>query len=282
MLYLTKVDSNEVALKKVFEPYSYQKVNNFINKMFNENFKSQSISKTRYAIIALGDYLKTLNVEIPDVSSIKVSIREEVNNTTIALPHDEIMGIIEHGDIRSKVCLLLCYECALKRNELCNVKVKDFNMANRQLVIYDNDGRVVRVCTLSKSTTMLILSYIDELYDDIDSWNKSRALRGREPRDDYGYIFQSVKMVKPSYSVLQTMVKNTAKSYYENLDFVGNELNEKVQQVTFESIRNSRKVYLLSQGYSVNDVMKMCGEKNYMSTHRFENLVNLLYPKHED
>lgn len=279
MLYLTKEDTNEAAMSKKFEMYSFQKVNNFINKMYADNFKNQSISKTKYAIIVFGEYLRSLNISTPDVKDIKISIKKEVNNTTIALSHDEVISIAEHGELRNKICLLLCYEGALKRSELCHIKVQDFNLNNNQLVIYDDNGNVVRVCSLTKTTVKFVKIYIDELYDNIKSWNSSREARGREPREDFGYIFQSVKMVKPSYSLLQTMVKNNAKAYYESLGYKGEELLNKIQQVTFESIRNSRKVLLLANGYSVADVMKLCGEKNYMGTHRFEALVPLLYPK---
>lgn len=279
MLYLTKEETNKVAMTRKFETYSFQKVNSFINKMHNENFKKQSISKTKYAIIVFGDYLRNLHIEAPDIRDIKVPITDEVNNTTFALSHDEVLNIVNHGVLRSKICLLLCYEGALKRNELCSIKVQDFNLNKNQLIIYDDEGRLVRVCTLTKTTTKFVKMYIDELYENINNWNNSRKLRGREPREDFGYIFQSVKMIKPSYSLLQTMIKNASKSYYQSCGFQGDKLTSKIQNVTFESIRNSRKVFLLANGFSVNDVMKMCGEKNYMSTYRFESLVPMLYPK---
>lgn len=121
--------------------------------------------------------------------------------------------------------------------------------------------------------------YIDELYTNIDIWNSSRKLRGKEPRDDFGYIFQNIKMVKPGYSVLQTMIKDCSEVYYKNKGFHGNDLNVMIKNVTFETIRNSRKVYLLANGFSINDIMRICDEKNYMSTYRFNNLVLILYPE---
>lgn len=279
MLYITKSETNEEAMIKEFEPYTFQKVNTFINKMYADNFKHQSISKTKYAIVVLNKYLRELNIDVPEIKDIKVSINKEVNKTSMAFTHEEVMNIANQGGLRSKICLLLCYEGALRRNELCSIKVQDFNVENNQLIIYDDDGSIVRVCSITKTTMKFVQVYIDELYENIDNWNKSRIIRGKEPRDDFGYIFQSVKMVKPSYSLLQTMVKATTKTYYESLGYKGEELLGKIQQVTFETIRNSRKVFLLANGYSVNDVMKLCGEKNYMSTYRFEKLVPMLYPK---
>lgn len=278
MLYMTKEDDNEMAMNKKFEPYTFQKVNSFIKRLYSDGFKSQSVSKIKYAIDVLNEYLKEIGVDVPDTKNIKVSITKEVNNATIAFTQDEVIKIANYGDLRSKVCIMLCYEAALRRNELSSIRVQDFITKNNQLIMKDCDGNVDRVCSLTKETMEYVMDYIDDLYESIESWNNSRISRGKEPRDDFGYIFQSVKMIKPSYSLLQTMIKNNAKMYYESNGYKDDELNTKIQQVTFESIRNSRKVYLLSQGYSVNEVMRMCGDKNYMSTYRFCNLVQLLYP----
>ena len=75
------------------------------------------------------------------------------------------------------------------------------------------------------------------------------------------------------------MVKTNAETYYKANCTDLTEVKEKVKLVTFETIRNSRKVYLLSQGVSTQDVMQLSGDKNYMSTHRFSKLVPLLYPE---
>ena len=276
MLYLTGKDNNESAFTEQFAPYTFRQANSLIADMTKRMYSQQAINKTAYAIAVFGDYLRSVGIDVPDTRDIKVSIKKEVNNTTIALKHDEIMAMSEIGELRNRVCLLLCYEGALKRAELCNVRIQDFNFQNKQLVIY-SDEKIDRVCLLSDKTVELTNRYIQELYENIASWNASRVAKGRTPREDYGYLFQSVKMIKPSYSVLQVMLKNTAKMYYEAN---GNpeEVADKVKQVTFETIRNSRRVYLLHKGYDVREVMAMCGDKNYMSTHRFSKLVNLLYP----
>ena len=276
-LYLTHKDSNVSAFAENFEPYSFRQANSFIKDLESKMFSQQTINKTTYAIAVFGEYLRGIGIDVPDTKEIKVSIKSEVNNTTVALKHDEIMAMSELGELRNRVCILLCYEGALKRVELCNIRVQDFNFKNKQLVIYDND-KIDRVCLLSDKAVELTKRYIKELYENIALWNNSRISKGRLPREDYGYIFQSVKMVKPSYSVLQVMLKNSAKMYYELNADDQEDVSSKVRQVTFETIRNSRRVYLLHNGYSVREVMAMCGDKNYMSTHRFSKLVNLLYP----
>ena len=278
MLYVTKKDDNSSAFKEKFSTYNFQKVNKFINSMYDNSFSQQAISKTKYSLDVFGEYLRSIGVDAPDTKSIKISVKKEVNNTTVALKHEEIMNIAKFGELRNKVCVLLCYEGALRRIELSNIRVQDFNFENNQLIIYDNDEKIDRVCILTDYTIEIVKMYIKELYENIKGWNRARQKSNRPIREDYGYIFQNVKMVKPSYSMLQVMLKNSSKEYYESIGYVDKELSEKLKLVTFESIRNSRKVYLLHNGYSVQEVMRMCGDKNYMSTYRFTKLVDLLYP----
>ena len=279
VLYMTKKDTNEVALGETFKMYTFRSVNGFFNKMENDGFSSQAISKTKYALVVLGKYLESLGTEVPNISDIKISINKTVNKTTIALRQDEIIKIANCGELRNKVCIMLCYEAALRRIELMNLKVSDFNFEKRQLFIYNKDNEIDRVVILSEDLISCVQEYIEELYDNIAKWNISRVNNGRAPREDFGYIFQSVKMVIPSYSLLQVMVKTNAETYYKANCTDLTEVKEKVKLVTFETIRNSRKVYLLSQGVSTQDVMQLSGDKNYMSTHRFSKLVPLLYPE---
>lgn len=278
MLHLTKKDNNKDAYKEVFETYSFTDVNNLINKMITDNFSKQSINKTKYAIIVFGNYISTLGLEAPDISSIKISITGETHNVKTVLHKDEVLKIAKMGELRNKVCVLLCYEGCLKRMELCEIKVQDFDFDKKQLVIY-KDNKLERVCVLSDYTISTVKTYIDELYNNIKSWNDARIKNGRPVREDFGYIFQSIKMVKPSYSILQVMLKSNVLAYYKSMGQSATEANESSKNITFETIRNSRKVYLLSKGYSVNEVMQMCGDNNYMSTHRFSKFVGLLYPE---
>lgn len=278
ILYLTKTDSNTEAFECPFKTYSFVSVNNFLNKMENDNFGSQAINKTKYAIAVLGNYLASKDIKVPDISKIKISIKKEVNNTTIAITQDEIFNIVNVTDLRSKVCIMLAYDGCLRRVELSKIKVSDFNFDARQLFIYDTDGKIDRVCILSQETINTVKMYIDELYADIEKWNSNRAAKGRPLREDMGYIFQNIKMTIPSYSLLQKMLKDSAKKYYSSVYTDESVIEEKCSIITFESIRNSRKVYLLAQGVPVNDVMSMCGDKNYMSTYRFSKLVPVLYP----
>lgn len=277
--YITKVEETTDALAAKFKPFTYQSVSKFIDTMFEDELNSQTINKIKYSLIVLSDYLTSLGIDAPDITNIKITTKNDTNKTSIALREEEIYAVAESCDLRSKVVILLNYECALKRIELTKVKVQDFNFDTRQLFVYSDDEKTIdRVCVLSPKTAEVVKQYIDNLYEDIDRWNKSRLVKGLELREDLGYLFQNVKATIPSYTMIQTTLKKCAKAYYGEL-YSGDELKEHVSNFTFETIRNSRRVYLLAQGKSVPQVMTLVGDRNYMGTHKFLKLVPMLYPE---
>ena len=280
--YTTNIDDTNMALETKFKPFTYQTVSKFIETMFNDELNSQTINKIKYSLIVLTDYLKSLNIDAPDITGIKISTKETKDKTSIAFKEDEIYSVAESCDLRSKVVILLCYECALKRIELTKVKVQDFNFDTRQLFIYSDDNKTIdRVCVLSSKTAAMVKEYIDNLYDDIERWNKSRLSKGLELREDMGYLFQNIKTTVPSYTMIQTTLKKCAKAYYSKI-YSEDELKEHVGNFTFENIRNSRRVYLLAHGKTVPQVMTLVGDRNYMGTHKFLKLVPMLYPETVD
>lgn len=277
--YLNDIHNNNGGLDGDFYTYNFQEVNGFLDDMASQGLTKQTISKNRYALVVFGNFLNEKGIESPDITMIKTPIKDE-NKDCFAFNQNEIFEIAEGTDLRSKVCILLCYECALKRIELTKCKVDDFNFSKRQLIIYNtNRTKIDRVCVISDKLSNIVQRYINELYQDIEAWNRERISKNREPRVDEGYLFQSVKTTVPSYSILQYMLKGSSTRYYENKFDDVNEIKEKVSRFTFENIRNSRRVYLLAIGKDIRDVMNFCGDKNYMSVYRFQKLVPLLYPE---
>lgn len=278
-IYLNDIHNNPNGLDGEFHTYGFQDVNGFLDDMKSQGLTKQTISKNRYALVVFGNFLNENGMESPDITMVKTPIKDD-NKECFAFNQNEIFEIAESTDLRSKVCILLCYECALKRIELTKCKVDDFNFDKNQLIIYNtNRTKIDRVCIISERLSNIVQNYINELYQDIDSWNRERISKNRELRVDEGYLFQSVKTTVPSYSILQYMLKGSSTRYYESKFDDVDEIKEKVSKFTFENIRNSRRVYLLAMGKDIRDVMNFCGDKNYMAVYRFQKLVPLLYPE---
>ena len=276
--YITKMDDYNEASNEKFKPYTFQAVNKFISWMYDDNLGDQAISKVKYSLMALNSYLESIGIQTPDITSIKTPVKVHSTKNLTVLRVEEIFDVAACGETRARIVIKLCYEAGLKRVELSKVRVQDFNFEKRQLFVYQDNGDIDRVCILTQGTIDLIKGYIEDLYNDIERWNKSRQSKGLEIREDFGYLFQSVKTTVPSYPLLQTLLKKTATTYYSK-HYDGDELKSKVSNFTFETIRNSRRVYLMAHGRSVKETMVIVGDRNYMSTYKLQKLVPVLYPE---
>lgn len=278
-MYITKTDNYEESLEKPFHVFTFQNINKFVEWMHEDGLGNQTINKIKYALIVLCDYLNSLGIKTPDITPITIPEETSVKQHVPVIREDEIFEVAYTTDLRSRICIRLCYEAALKRNELTRVRFEDLAHRNNQLFIYDDDGRFTRSAVLSDELIAMIKEYKRELYADVDKWNKSRLKKGKELREDYGYIFQNIKAVVPSYPMLQTLLKNAVKRYYENNQNLSDEeAKEKINAFTFETLRNSRRLYLLAKGNTVQEVMDIIGDKNYMTTYRFKKYIPVVYP----
>lgn len=279
IMYITGLNDYEEALKQPFKVFTFQNINKFVSWMYEDGLGKQTINKIKYALIVLCDYLNTIGIDTPDITPITIPEETSVKQHVPVIREDEIFDIANHTDLRSRICIRLCYEGALKRQELTRVRFEDLAHRNNQLFIYDDDGRFTRSAVLSNELIAMIKEYKRELYSDVDKWNKSRLKKGKELREDYGYIFQNIKATVPSYPMLQTLLKNAAKRYYENnKNLTDEEKTEKINAFTFETLRNSRRLNLLAKGNTVQEVMDIIGDKNYMTTYRFKKYVPVVYP----
>ena len=278
VMYCTGSFDYDAALREKFKVFTFQKVNAFVNWMAEKALTYHTMNKIKYALIVLCDYVKTLNLSVPDISNINIPDNEKVSEIVPLMAQDEIYKVAESAETRARLCILLCYEGALKRQEICKVRFDDFDYNKCQLNIYDDKGQFVRVCVLNKYIIYLVENYKEILYNNIDKWNKSRIKKGKPVRDDKGYVFQNIKTTTPSYPSLQTLIKNAAKNYYKNAETDQKTVTDKVSNFTFETLRNSKRLYLLSKGYTVNQVMNIIGDKNCMSTCRFQKYIPIYYP----
>lgn len=278
IMYLIGVNDYDNALNAEFKTFTFRKVNMFMQWLSDDGLSSHTINKIKYALIVLCDYLRSICIDSPDITGIDVKVDDKSNKIIPLLSQNEIYDIANCVDTRSKLCILLCYECALKRQEVSKVRFDDFDYSKNILKLYDDNNKFSRACVLNDEIMELVKNHKDTLYADIAKWNKSRIKKGKPVREDYGYIFQNIKTSIPSYPSLQTLLKNAARHYYSRKGYEGNDLKYKVGNFTFETLRNSKRLYLLSNGYTVNQVMNIIGDKNYMSTCRFQKFVPVFYP----
>jgi len=277
--HFNKLQESDSLDDVVFEPFNLYDIENYFDYLAEHNESVSFMNNTKSAINSFSEYLSSIGIDSPDIRMVKIDNTKYRKRLRFAYTKDEVYNIADSGDLRQNVIVRLCFEGGLKRNQLINIKSNDFNFNTNQLFIYDEDtGILDRAFTLTDKTVDLVKEYLNELYENIEKWNNSRIVRGREPREDYGYIFQNIKVAKPGYPVINTALKKAAEKYYKKLGITGEELEEKISDFTTESIKSSLRVYLFSKGLSTNEVMSLLGEKNYAFCNKSKKLVQVLYP----
>lgn len=113
VMHVTGSNDYGKALNAEFKPFTFRKVNTFMQWLSDDGLSSHTINKIKYALIVLCDYLQSIGIEAPDITGIEVKVDDKPNKIIPLLPQDEIYDIANCVDIRSKLCILLCYECAL-------------------------------------------------------------------------------------------------------------------------------------------------------------------------
>lgn len=132
-------------------------------------------------------------IETPDISSITITEQIDVQIEENFIRQDEIFDVSDNTDLRGKICIRLCYEAALKRQELVRVRFNDFVYQNNTLIIYDENQKIDRIAEVSSDLLKLVNEYKINLYQNVEKWNESRLKKGKEIREDFGYVFKILR-----------------------------------------------------------------------------------------
>lgn len=216
---------------------------------------------------ALNNFAKFLsdNGYINNNVKIEVEYKRSSQNIKI-LSHQEIMDVVNTDiPIRGRFIILLAYENMLKLSDIVNLKYDDLDFINKKITLGE------RVDGLSEQVVDVGTHYVSELKSSINEWNKNRIRKGWEEREEQGYVFQTRKSVVPTQSAIQRPLKDYFKSYCE---LTNKDLSVPPKDITVEVLRDSRRLYLLQQGYTVYQVLEMTNSKNYDAVGRLVKFIN--------
>lgn len=86
------------------------------------------------------------------------------------IPNDEqwqaVLEAGRRGPVRNRVMLAMSYDCALRREEICNLETGDIDPAHRliRIRVENTKGRRERVVPFSEQTSELYARYLQRLY----------------------------------------------------------------------------------------------------------------------
>jgi site-specific recombinase XerD len=135
---------------------SNRSVELFIEKVFIE--RKYSVSTQRQFISALKIFIVFYpNTKINDLVLERPKKSRKLPNV---LSQEEVLAIIQYTqNLKHRAIIALIYSCGLRISELINLKLKDFHIERKQLIVKNGKGRKDRYVSLADSFTPLLLNY---------------------------------------------------------------------------------------------------------------------------
>ena len=128
----------------------------FIEKVFIE--RKYSVSSQRQFISALKIFIIFYpQTKINDLILERPKKSRKLPNV---LSQEEVLAIIQNTqNLKHRAILALIYSCGLRISELINLKLEDFHIERKQLIVKNGKGRKDRYVSLADSFTPLLLNY---------------------------------------------------------------------------------------------------------------------------
>ncbi len=130
--------------------------------------KSHSVSTQNQAFCALL-FLYRYVLEKPLVDKIDAVRAKRPKRLPIVLSQKEVASLLSIADPSSKLFILLLYGCGLRLHELLNLRIKDIDFENNQIMIRDRKGskdRTVMLPGISISLLKEKMEYVRLYYNE--------------------------------------------------------------------------------------------------------------------
>lgn len=142
--------------KKALEELTNRDVELFIEKVFME--RNYSVSSQRQFVSAL----KLFIVFYPQtkINDLVLARPRRSRQLPSVLSQEEVLSIIQSTqNLKHRAIIALLYSCGLRISELINMKLDDFHIERKQLIVKNGKGRKDRYVSLADSFLPLLSNY---------------------------------------------------------------------------------------------------------------------------
>lgn len=142
--------------KKALEELTNRDVELFIEKVFIE--RNYSVSSQRQFVSAL----KLFIVFYPQtkINDLVLERPKRSRQLPSVLSQEEVLSIIQSTqNLKHRAIIALLYSCGLRISELINLKLADFHIERKQLIVKNGKGRKDRYVSLADSFLPLLSNY---------------------------------------------------------------------------------------------------------------------------
>jgi integrase/recombinase XerD len=142
--------------KKPLEEITNRDVELFIEKVFIE--RTYSVSSQRQFISALKIFI--IFYPHTKINDLVLERPKGSRKLPSVLSQEEVLAIIQSTrNLKHRAILALIYSCGLRISELINLKLTDFHLERKQLIVKDGKGRKDRYVSLADSFLPLLSNY---------------------------------------------------------------------------------------------------------------------------
>jgi len=142
--------------KKPLEEITNRDVELFIEKVFIE--RNYSVSSQRQFVSALKIFI--IFYPHTKINDLVLERPKRSRKLPSVLSQEEVLSIIQSTrNLKHRAILALIYSCGLRISELINLKLTDFHLERKQLIVKNGKGRKDRYVSLADSFLPLLSNY---------------------------------------------------------------------------------------------------------------------------
>ena len=226
---------------------TYKDIRSYLAHMYNKKYSSRTISRKLSAIRSFYKYEVNKGV-IRDNPCLLISNPKVEKKLPNYLSYNEIETMLEVPDtfknnsLRDKLIIEILYSTGIRVSELVNIKVKDIDFYNNQILILGK-GNKERYVIFGNTLKDMLKEYISI-------------------KSDSEYLITNKYNKKMSTRSIEEIVKKIVK-----IDGIKN-------KVTPHTIRHTFATHMLNEGADLRVVQELLGHTNIETTQIYTHLTN--------
>lgn len=250
-------------------------IQRYLSFLGSEKEYAHSTIRGRYA--AVSQFYKDLvdAGELEDDPTEKVRLAEYAPKVTrkeeeskekhIWLSKDEVTQVVQNvpkPTVRNRLLVLLQYYTALRRQEVCDVKLSDLDRENRQVQVRGKNG-TVHTAYWQPKLDGLLTAWIDSGY-------RAASPYARESE----YLFLTESSPKLSGSRLNDVVKEAAENAGVQEVLYTDAAGRRHFKITSHTLRHSFAMHYLQKGGSIEGLSKLLAHSSVTTTEIYGEILD--------
>ncbi|MBE9137616.1 integron integrase [Nodosilinea sp. LEGE 07088] len=250
------------------------------NLAVNRQVAASTQNQALNAVLFL--YREVLGIEIAGINAVRAN---QPRNLPVVLTKAEALAILERIDGAQQLVVKLLYGSGLRLSEALQLRIKDLDFAQQQIIVRDGKGRKNRV-------TMLPVSALAELQDHLVGIRRQHqqdlgrgfgsvflpfALERKYPNANRDWIWQ---YVFPAGRIVRGPRSGEMRRHHLHESGIQKAVKQAVRQaqiakkVGCHTFRHSFATHLLEAGYDIRTIQELLGHKDVKTTMIYTHVLN--------